>query len=40
MTLKEQFEKEQKEKSTSNLDLLFLLNNSYYIEWLENKINK
>lgn len=38
MTLKEQFEEEQKVKTNSKLELMFLCNNTNYILWLENKI--
>lgn len=38
MNLKQQFEAEQKELATNNIDLLFLTSNENYIKWLENKV--
>jgi hypothetical protein len=40
MSLREQFELEQQNKTSSKLELIFLTNNTNYILWLENKINK
>jgi len=40
MSLREQFELEQKNKNVSKIEALFLTNNTNYILWLERKIKK
>lgn len=40
MTLREEFEKEMKEKSRSMLDFFFLTSGANYVNWLEARQNK